>query len=53
MESWECCVQEELGLTDDDYQGGNRRDSCLNEEYPLGMDIREALGLMMRLLNLR
>ncbi|MGI6188407.1 MAG: phenylalanine--tRNA ligase subunit beta [Clostridiales bacterium] len=47
VESWGMlCSGEELGLTDDDYPGAEIDGILvLNEEYPLGMDIREALGL--------
>src|SRR5690606_34558381 len=47
VESWGMlCSGEELGLTDEDYPGAEIDGILvLKEEYPLGMDIREALGL--------
>nr|PZN09216.1 MAG: phenylalanine--tRNA ligase subunit beta [Caldicoprobacter oshimai] len=40
------CSGEELGLTDEDYPGAEVDGILiLQEEYPLGIDIREALGL--------
>lgn len=40
------CSGEELGLTDEDYPGAEVDGILiLQEEYPLGMDIKEALGL--------
>ena len=40
------CSGEELELTDEDYPGAEEYGILvLKEEYPLGMDIREALGL--------
>ncbi len=40
------CSGQELGLTDEDYPGAEVDGILiLQEEYPLGMDIREALGL--------
>ncbi|MBM7582052.1 phenylalanyl-tRNA synthetase beta chain [Caldicoprobacter guelmensis] len=40
------CSGEELGLTEEDYPGaGVDGILILQEEYPLGMDIKEALGL--------